>query len=136
MTATSDFSPDEAVTLPPSYIIPVGLGVLALPIAALQIWVGGAIALFALFLLIQTVTLRLVFTAEALDVYRGQRCIRHFPYQDWQLWEIFWSPVPILFYFREVNSIHFLPMLFQPAALRTQLETRLPQLAANGQQSA
>jgi hypothetical protein len=50
--------------------------------------------------------------------------------------EIFWSPVPILFYFREVNSIHFLPMLFQSAALRTQLETRLPQLAANGQQSA
>jgi hypothetical protein len=63
---TSDFSPDETVTLPPSYLIPVGLGVLALPIAALQLWVGGAIALFALFLLIQTVTLRLVFTAPRL----------------------------------------------------------------------
>jgi hypothetical protein len=88
MAMTSDFSPDETVTLPPSYLIPVGLGVLALPIAALQLWVGGAIALFALFLLIQTLTLRLVFTSEALDVYRGQRCIRHFPYQDWQLWEI------------------------------------------------
>jgi hypothetical protein len=117
------------VTLPPSYRIPIALGLIALPIAALQIWVGGVIGGFALFLLVQTITLRLVFTDTALEVYRGDRIIRHFPYAEWQRWDIFWSPVPILFYFREVNSIHFLPMLFQATALRTQLEARLPALA-------
>ncbi|MDA0673456.1 MAG: DUF3119 family protein [Cyanobacteria bacterium] len=136
MTMTSEATTAESVTLPPSYAIPIGLGVLALPVLALQVWLGGAIALFALFLLVQAVTLRLVFTPESLEVYRGQRCIRQFPYADWQVWSIFWSPVPILFYFREVNSIHFLPMLFQAAALRTQLESRLPQLAADAQASA
>lgn len=123
---TPNIGTPNTVTLPPSYRIPLGLGLLAVPVAMAQVWVGGAIALFALFLLVQAATLRLVFTATALEVYRGQRQIRQFPYQDWQVWQIFWAPVPILFYFREVNSIHFLPVLFQPEALRTELEARLP----------
>ena len=79
--------------------------------------------LFGLFLLVQTLTLTLRFTESALDVYRGNTVIRHFPYADWQHWEIFWDPIPVLFYFCEVNSIHFLPMLFNSSELRTCLET-------------
>jgi hypothetical protein len=120
-TATS-----AATTLEPSYRIPLGLLLVALPVMVVQIWVGAIAALFAIFLGVQAYTLRLVFTETDLDIYRGETRIRRFPYQDWATWEIFWAPVPILFYFREVNSIHFLPILFKPDALRQQLQTRIP----------
>ena len=126
MTASSTA---ETTTLKPSYTIPIALIVLAIPLALVQIWVGGVVGLFGLFLLYQTATLRLVFTTTDLDVYRGETRIRRFPYQEWATWEIFWSPVPILFYFREVNSIHFLPVLFSPNELRSQLEHHVPENA-------
>jgi hypothetical protein len=116
----------ETVQLAPSYAIPIALTVAAIPLFLLNAWVGGAIALFALFLLIQTATLRLWFTDTALDIYRGETMIRRFPYTDWQNWQIFWFNVPILFYFKEVKSIHFLPILFDPKMLRTCLEQRCP----------
>lgn len=128
MTTTSDASKlpaaTETVELAPSYAIPIGLVLLALPLFFVQPWVSGAVALFAVFLLFQTATIRLRFTETALDVYRGETCLRHFPYQDWQNWRIFWFNLPILFYFREVNSIHFLPILFDPKLLRICLEQR------------
>ncbi|MDA0867707.1 MAG: DUF3119 family protein [Cyanobacteria bacterium] len=116
----------STTTLDPSYRIPIGLLLVALPMMAVQIWVGAIAALFAVFLGIQAYTLRLVFTDTDLDIYRGETRIRRFPYQDWATWDIFWTPVPILFYFREVNSIHFLPILFNPNTLRQQLQTRIP----------
>jgi hypothetical protein len=88
--------------------------------------VSLAIALFGLFLLFQTATIRLRFTETDLDIYRSETLLRRFPYKDWQNWQIFWSPVPILFYFKEVNSIHFLPILFDPKALQSCLEARVP----------
>lgn len=118
----------EAVQLAPSYALPMTFVGGAIPLAFVQPWVSMAIAIFGVFLLYQTVSLRLVFTTTDLDIYRGETQIRRFPYQDWQHWEIFWPAVPILFYFREVNSIHFLPVLFDPKQLQTCLETRLPQL--------
>lgn len=93
--------------------------------------IAGILFVFGLFLLYQASTLRLVFTESDLDIYRGDARIRQFPYQDWQIWDIFWSPVPILFYFREVKSIHFLPILFNPEELRSQLERHLPDKADN-----
>jgi Protein of unknown function (DUF3119) len=120
------FNPTESVQLSPSFSLPVALVILAIPLAFLQPFVSGAIALFGLFLLFQTVSLRLLFTPDALDVYRGDTLIRRFPYQDWQNWEIFWTPVPILFYFKEVKSIHFLPVLFDPKMLKHCLEYRVP----------
>jgi hypothetical protein len=96
---------------------------LAIPLALIKLWLGAVVGLFGLFLLVQTLTLTLRFTDSALDVYRRDTVIRHFPYADWQHWEIFWNSVPVLFYFREVNSIHFLPVLFSPSELRTCLET-------------
>ena len=112
----------EPIELSPSYTIPVVLIIAALPILLVQRWAGGAIALFGLFLLVQAATIRLKFTSTDLDIYRSEKLIRRFPYADWQNWRIFWSAVPILFYFREVNSIHFLPILFKPKQLRTSLE--------------
>ncbi|HTL89876.1 MAG TPA: DUF3119 family protein [Leptolyngbya sp.] len=117
---------DRTIELAPSYTIAIVLIAAALPLLLIQIWIAGAIGLFGTFLLIQAVTLRLRFTPTDLDIYRGETLIRRFPYRDWQNWEIFWSPVPILFYFREVNSIHFLPIIFDPKMLRMCLEQRFP----------
>jgi hypothetical protein len=116
----------ETVELSPSFAIPIALGLAAVPLFLLSPWVSGAIALFAIFLLIQAATLRLCFTATALDIYRGESLLRNFPYADWQNWQIFWFNVPILFYFKEVKSIHFLPILFDAKMLRTCLEQRCP----------
>ncbi|WP_244913301.1 DUF3119 family protein [Phormidesmis priestleyi] len=123
---TTAASSNQTIELTPSYTIPISLGLAAVPLLFVQVWVSLAIALFSLFLLIQTVMLRLRFTDTALDIYRGETLIRRFPYQEWQNWEIFWSPVPILFYFKEVKSIHFLPIIFDPKTLRTCLEQRFP----------
>ncbi|HEY9629619.1 MAG TPA: DUF3119 family protein [Coleofasciculaceae cyanobacterium] len=119
-------APTETVQLSPSYALPIALMLLAIPLGWLQLWAGGAIALFGIFLLIQAITLRLLFTETALEIYRGDRLIRNFPYLEWQNWRIFGSGAPILFYFKEINSIHFLPILFDPKMLRICLEQRCP----------
>ena len=107
----------EAIELAPNYRIPLfllaGAGVLSL----VSLWLGVPIALLGLFLTVQTVLIRLQFTELALNVLRSGKVIRSFPYSEWLNWEIFWSPVPILFYFEEVNSIHFLPIIFDSQAL-------------------
>ena len=116
----------QTIELAPSYKIPIFLIIVAIPLALIQIWLGGAIALLGLFLSFQTVTIRLQFTPTALDVCRSGQMIRRFPYTDWLTWRIFWQPVPILFYFREVNSIHFLPIIFDPKTLLSCLEKYCP----------
>ena len=124
-TLSSDSSiPDLSqvtTTLAPDYRL--SLAVLAVGVggALIQPWVGGLIALLGLFLVIQTTVIRLTFTGSTLQVCRGTTILRQFPYEEWQSWTIFWAPVPVLFYFREVKSIHFLPMLFSPAELMGQL---------------
>ena len=116
----------ESIELKPNYTIPAVLVAIAIPIAAIQLWVGIGIGIFGLFLTIQTAIIKLKFTTTALEVYRGSKLIRTFPYQEWETWQIFWPPVPILFYFKEVNSIHFLPIIFDPQGLRTCLEHYYP----------
>ena len=112
--------------LSPSYALPIAIVLLAIPLLLLQPWVSAIVALFGIFLFFQTVTLRLWFTDTALDIYRGESLIRRFPYQDWQNWRIFWPRVPILFYFKEVKSIHFLPILFDAGMLQACLEQHCP----------
>ena len=127
MTATtSETQLDKTVELRPSYKIPLILVAAALPVAFLQVWFSVAIALFGLFLMFQTANIRLQFSETALDVYRSSNLIRRFPYNEWENWKIFWPPVPILFYFKEINSIHFLPIIFDPKMLQTCLEERCP----------
>jgi len=109
--------PPTIVEIAPSYRIPLvllGLGLLTIP---LSLWVAAPVIFFSLFLTLQTATIRLRFTPQSLEVYRSGTQIRDFPYRDWQNWRVFWPGFPILFYFREVKSIHFLPMLFNSQEL-------------------
>ncbi|MFW6264143.1 MAG: DUF3119 family protein [Cyanobacteriota bacterium] len=124
-TAESSTIQGQVVELSPSYTIPIVLVLAAIPLLLVQPWVSLAIAIFGLFLLFQTATLRLQFTETALDIYRGKSLIRRFPYADWENWRIFWPSFPILFYFKEVKSIHFLPILFDPKMLKACLEEHI-----------
>ncbi len=108
--------------LTPSYKLPIAITLLSIPLLFFQLGIGLFVALLGLFLLYQTTTIRLIFTDVALEVRRNEKILKTFPYIDWENWTIFWPPVPILFYFKEVNSIHFLPMLFSPTELRENLE--------------
>ena len=83
-TAKPDSVPLQTVELSPSYKIPLALILLAILVMAIQIWLGLAILLLGLFLTLQAATIRLQFTATALDIYRGQTLIRSFPYQEWR----------------------------------------------------
>lgn len=116
----------QTIELSPSYKIPLFLIITAIPLVLVQPWVSLVIALFGLFLLFQAVAIRLQFTETDLDVYRSAKLIRRFPYKEWLNWEIYWNRVPILFYFKEVKSIHFLPIIFAPQTLKTCLEQRCP----------
>ena len=121
-------TPQSAATiqLAPSYTLPITIIIAAIPLLLFQVWVGLICGLFGLFLMVQAATLRLQLGDTALDIYRGETLIRCFPYAEWQTWRIFWPSVPILFYFKEVKSIHFLPILFDPKMLKSGLEQRLP----------
>ena len=128
-TATNfnpDFKLNPPVELSPRYWIPLAFVGGAIPLLFVQPIVAIAISVFGLFLLYQSVSLRLRFSEKALDIYRGTTQIRSFPYKDWKNWRIFWLPMPILFYFREVKSIHFLPMLFEARKLQACLEKFVP----------
>ncbi|MBC6419766.1 MAG: DUF3119 family protein [Prochloron sp. SP5CPC1] len=115
----------QTIELSPSYRIPVIL-VIAAIILLLQPWGGWGTrvvcslgtAFFGLFLMFQAVTIRLQFTSTALDIYRSEKLIRRFPYADWTDARILWSSIPILFYFKEINSIHFLPIIFDSKMLK------------------
>ncbi|TAG62410.1 MAG: DUF3119 family protein, partial [Oscillatoriales cyanobacterium] len=123
-TTTSGTAPTDTIELAPSYAIPLVLVLASVPLLFVQKWVSLPLALFGLFLMYQAATIRLQFTLTDLDIYRSQNLIRQFPYRQWQNWRIFWPAVPILFYFKEINSIHFLPVLFDRKMLQTCLEQR------------
>ena len=131
MTTTPTNQTSNIVELPPNYIIPIVLMISAFPLFLIQRWGSLALAFFALFLFIQTALIRLQFTPTDLDVYRSGKLIRRFPYQEWSNWEIFWTPVPILFYFREVKSIHFLPIIFDAQLLQSCLKQYCGHLKQN-----
>lgn len=127
MTTVKPFSTTfKTIELKPSYKIPIVLILVAIPLLLVQPWLSLVVGVFGLFLMLQTVTIRLQFTETALDVYRSNKLIRSFPYAEWSNWEIFWNYVPILFYFKEVKSIHFLPIIFDPTTLKACLEERCP----------
>lgn len=140
MTETTASS-QKSITLAPSYRLPIAIFAIGLALIFLGnalvyksqilslvgIISGIIISLFSFFLILQTVIIRLTFTETALEVYRSEKMIRRFPYSDWMNWKIFWQPVPILFYFKEVKSIHFVPVLYNPKTLKQCLETYCPQ---------
>ncbi len=124
----------QPVLLSPHYGVAVGMTGLGLAcLALLPLWTGAlwlalAVSLLGLFLVLQTALLRLEFNGEALLVRRGGQELRRFPYDAWLGWRLFWPGLPVIFYFREQQSIHLLPVLFNAASLREQLQSRLPQL--------
>ncbi len=135
MTTSPADDTAAAVTLAPRpwvALAVIALGASALLPAGEIPWLRAAaavVALFGVFLLVQTLLLRLRFDPEALLVLRAGSEIRRFPYEAWLGWRLFFTPVPVLFYFREERSIHLLPVLFDAGALREQLRRRLPALA-------
>ena len=126
MTTNVEATSNDVIELAPNFTIPVVLLVLAGISAVVSWWVAGAISILGLFLTLQTFLIRLHFTDRALEVLRSGKVIRTFPYSEWTNWEIFWSPLPILFYFKEVNSIHFLPIIFDAKALANCLQKYYP----------
>lgn len=114
------------VKLAPNFKIPLVLLLSAAGLAWVSSWLAVVVALLGLFLTVQTFLIRLEFTEQALNVLRSDKIIRSFPYSEWLNWEIFWSPVPILFYFKEVNSIHFLPIIFDSRTLVACLNKHYP----------
>ncbi|NKB73111.1 MAG: DUF3119 family protein [Synechococcus sp. s2_metabat2_7] len=88
-------------------------------------WPTLVVGLFGVFLLVQTYILKLEFSEDDLVVWRGQEELRRFPFREWMSWRLFAPWLPGLFYFRETKSIHFLPILFNPAELQEQLEQRV-----------
>ncbi|MEG3839948.1 DUF3119 family protein [Microcoleus sp. herbarium14] len=126
MTTTASTAPTSTIELAPSFTIPIVLVLAAIPLLFVQKWVSLPLSLFGLFLMYQAATIRLQFTPTDLDIYRSSNLIRKFPFREWQNWRIFWPAVPILFYFKEINSIHFLPVLFDRKMLQTCLEQRCP----------
>ncbi len=132
----TDTPSTDSITLSPHYGVAIGVVALGLtclgllPLWAGALWLSMAIGLFGLFLLLQTALLRLEFCPDALLVHRRDTLLRRFPYDSWLGWRLFWPAVPLLFYFREERSIHLLPVLFNPATLRSQLTQHLAHLAA------
>ena len=125
----------SSVVLAPRFGVPLGVVVLGLgSLALLPLWGGAlwlalAVSLFGLFLLLQALLLRLEFSGDALLVWRQQTLLRRFPYEAWLGWRLFWPGLPVLFYFRERQSIHLLPVLFDAATLQAQLELHLGHLS-------
>ena len=126
------------VILKPDVRLPllvVVLGTVLLPLPW-HPWPTFVVVLFGLFLLLQTASLRLEFEEKALIVWQNGRELRRFPYDQWLAWRLFAPWLPGLFYFRETKSIHFLPILFSPRELRSQLESRVGALEQPGNNNA
>jgi hypothetical protein len=126
-----------STVLAPSFRLPLALLLLAVPPAgaaallsgggsALSLTLALLLLLLGLTLAIQTALIRLDFQGEALVVTRQDTVLRRFPYDSWLGWRVFWPGLPVLFYFREVRSIHLLPVLFDAGGLRDQLERHVP----------
>ena len=73
----------ETVELAPSYTLAIAVVLIGVAIVPLQVWIGGIVAVFGGFLLLQSALLRLQFTETNLDVYRSGKVIRSFPYSEW-----------------------------------------------------
>jgi hypothetical protein len=114
------------IVVPPRFNL--ALSVIAIGAIATQwlLGVGVAVMIFGAFLVFQTATVRIIFAAEQFEVWQYGKRVIGFPYKEWQKWQVFWPPLPILFYFREIYSPHFIPMLFDHRILRENLKKFIP----------
>lgn len=126
MTPAAISNPAETIVLSPSFRLPIGLGTIAIALYWVNLWAALIVGVFAIFLSIQAVILSFHFTSTAFELYRGKKQLRCFPYAQWINWQIFVEPVPILFYFKETQSIHFLPIVFNAKQLKSALTQHCP----------
>eukprot|EP00741_Cyanophora_paradoxa_P006703 tig00001033_g6484.t1 len=133
----------ETTVIMPSYRVPLGLAAidLALVAAKAPVALDAFVLLLALFLLRQAGALRLVFTGDSMELrtFKGDgssSVVRSFPYAEWINWRVFWPAFPVIVFWRETKSPHFMPMLFDAAQLKEQLKDlpRLPDGVKAGQQ--
>ncbi len=120
----------NSVTISPNPRLPLVILLLSASLWPLPLspWPPLVVGLFSVFLLVQTYILKLEFSENDLVVWRGQEELRRFPFSEWMSWRLFAPWLPGLFYFREIKSIHFLPILFNPEELQEQLEKRVGHL--------
>lgn len=116
----------QTVTLAPRFQLPLVVMAMGWLLAPLSLLAAGVVVLLGLFLLIQSLRLRFLFSPEAFELHNGNRLLRRFPYDDWRGWMLLWVRLPVLLYFREAGGIHFVPVLFDAVALEEQLKRRLP----------
>ena len=109
----------------PILIVLIGIFILLMP---LPLWIGVLTGLFGIFLLIQSFTLKIKFTSEALVVLQLSKEIRCFPFSNWIAWRIFFPELPGILYFRETASPHLLPILFDRVELENQLKSHVGNL--------
>ena len=139
MTISSqpELDPSKSVVLKPAHRLPLlitGLGLIWLTFAG-ALWPPIALISFGLFLLIQSFILRLEFTPNDLVVWQLGRELRRFPFKSWLAWRLFLPQLPGILYFREEASPHLLPILFDPAALESQLKLRVGSLESPKKES-
>ncbi len=132
MTVNSSSNNDKSTSIVissmhrlPIIIICIGILLIALPI---QLLPGILITSFGCFLLIQSFTLKLKLTSDALIVMQLGKELRRFPFENWIAWRIFFPQLPGLLYFREKVSPHLLPLLFDPVMLEKELKLRVGEL--------
>ena len=130
MTKKSSFSTEEGVTLSPSFRLPIiiiliGFSLIKLP---LNPWPTIVISVFGFFLLLQSFTLRLLFTENELVVLQLGKELRRFPFKKWISWRLLFPSIPGFFYFREEASPHLLPILFNKKELESQLKLKVGNL--------
>eukprot|EP00274_Cyanoptyche_gloeocystis_P003127 CAMPEP_0196655618 /NCGR_PEP_ID=MMETSP1086-20130531/5373_1 /TAXON_ID=77921 /ORGANISM="Cyanoptyche gloeocystis , Strain SAG4.97" /LENGTH=150 /DNA_ID=CAMNT_0041988029 /DNA_START=276 /DNA_END=728 /DNA_ORIENTATION=+ len=129
-SSSVDDTQRSAVILSPSYKLPVGLGIIDIVLALNDgpLPLEGFILFLATFLYIQATKLRLKFTQESMELISRKEdtgssvVVRSFPYQDWLNWVVFWPAFPLVFYWKETKSPHFMPMLFDPDELKACLK--------------
>ena len=128
MTSKSDSK--DSVTISPSFQLPIILIVLSFTLLFLNIGIWPTIvsASFSFFLLLQAFTLRINITKEDFVVLQLGKEIRRFPFKNWIAWKLFLPDLPGIFYFRETNSPHLLPILFNPKQLKEELLKKVDSL--------
>ena len=120
----------DSVTISPSFQLPIILIVLSFMLLFLNIGIWPTIvsASFSFFLLLQAFTLRINITKEDFIVLQLGKEIRRFPFKNWIAWKLFLPDLPGIFYFRETNSPHLLPILFNPKQLKEELLKKVDSL--------
>jgi len=117
----------EPITISPAFQLPIILIILSFMLLFLNIgyWPTIVSGSFSFFLLLQTFTLRIKITNEALIVLQLGKEIRNFPFKNWISWKLFFPIIPVVFYFREKSSPHLLPILFNPVQLKNELSKKV-----------